>query len=345
TRRNSLMMKQKGKVVELEQENIRAKKLELLADYAEWIKQQGFTKGSIKDHLDKLYLFWKFAEAQGVLVDGQMDLAAIDRDMMAEYQGFVFDYVSPKTHQKLKCNTQINYLSYVICFFRFLEKSKRINTNPANIIKLPRSPYLLPAVMLKSSEVLKLLKAPDTGKALGFRDRVILEILWSSAPRLSELLDLEVEDVNLETRLLRIREGKGQKERIIPLGKGACAWLAEYIPNVWPLLAKDKTKLLLPSRFSKRMDKAGWKRKLEIYLDVAGIEKPFTTHGFRHMLATEMLKNGADLRHIQQMLGHDSLKTTQRYLHIVKAELKKVHKKSHPREQSPLAPIRYQGSV
>ena len=320
----------------------------VLDDYREWIRGQGLSKNSPVDHVAKLAHFWRFLARRGLLNDGRVNWPDIDRDAIAEYQAYIFDHVSRITGKKLACNTQINALSYLQSFFRFLKKTKRIALNPADIIKLPRPPQLLPAVLLKPAEMRRLLAVPDTQTVIGFRDRTILEVLWSSAPRLSELIALTVEDLNFKEGLLTIRAGKGQTERVLPIGIGALAWTREYLHSVRGLLRRHRrsedTSVLFLNRCGQPMQKTGWEAKMAVYTDRARINPKFTTHSFRHQLASDMLKNGADLRHIQQMLGHESLTTTQRYLHVVKGELLKVHSQTHPKERLPVQPVTYRGS-
>ena len=320
----------------------------VLDDYREWIDGQGFSKGSATDHLAKLTHFWPFLARHGLLTDGRVDWLDIDRDVIAEYQAHIFQFVSPITRKKLSCNSQINYLSYLQTFFRFLLRTGRIALDPAEIIKLPRAPQLLPAVMLKPDEMRRLLGVPNVQTVIGFRDRTILEVLWSSAPRVSELCAVAVDDLNFAEGLLTIREGKGQTERVLPIGEGALAWTAEYLRAVRPLLRQHRRSGNSPALFLNRtgqaMTKGGWEAKMRVYTTRARVDPLFTTHSFRHQLASDMLKNGADLRHIQQMLGHESLTTTQRYLHVVKGELLKVHAQTHPKEKLPVMPVAYRGS-
>jgi integrase/recombinase XerD len=320
----------------------------VLKDYCVWIDSQGFSKNSPKDRLDKLTHFWRFLTRRGLLSEGRVNWLDIDRDFIAEYQAYIFDYTSRHTGKKLACNSQINYLSYVQSFFRFLKITKRIAINPTDIIKLPRAPQLLPAVLLKPAEMRRLLAAPSVNTVIGFRDRVIMEVLWTSAPRLSELCAIAVDDINFDEGMLTIREGKGQVERVLPIGEGALAWNREYIRAVRPLLQghrrSSKSDALFLNRYGLPLKKFGWEAKMRVYGNRARINPLFTTHSFRHQLASDMLKNGADLRHIQQMLGHGDLTTTQRYLHVVKGELLKVHGQTHPKEKLPAQPVTYRGS-
>lgn len=319
---------------------------DLLEAFEAWIRLQGFSQNSPRDHRQKVGRFFAFAERRG-LVDqsGQVDLREIDQEVIADYQAFLFETVSEKTGRKLSTASQINYLSYLEAFYRFLKSTKRIVIDPTEIIRLPRHPKPLPAVLLEPQEVRKLLAQPNLHNPLGFRDRTMLEVFWSTGMRVSELTGLEVADVRFEEGLITLRAPKGRKDRSIPVGEGALGWLYEYIERVRPMLAKggDDPHLFL-NRHGRGLDKTGVFCKLKLYRRRAGLRKPIGTHTFRHTLATEMLKAGADLRHIQEMLGHDNLHTTQRYLHIVKAELKKVHGKTHPREVHPSQPVQYRGS-
>lgn len=306
----------------------------LLKSWAEWIEAQGFAPGSVKDHRQKLQGFLEF-------LDGK-DLLEADKKTLAAYQSHLFETVSKKTGKKLSCNSQINRLTVLKNFYRFLQQTGRIARNPAEIIVLPRHPKLIPPVLLKSREMKQLLETPDLGNPLGFRDRTIMEVFFATGMRLTELTSSAVEDLNFEESLIHIKHGKGQKQRLVPMGEAARNWLHEYLENVRPILSKDSnTTAVFLNRFAKRIDKNGWQKKLAEYVKAAGLKKNFTTHCFRHQLATSMLERGADTRHIQEILGHETLKTTQRYLHVVKAELKRIHAKSHPREAAPVAPINY----
>jgi integrase/recombinase XerD len=320
----------------------------VLDDYREWIRSRGLSKTSPTDHVQKLTHFRKFLARRGLLNEGRVNWLDINRDIIAEYQAYIFDYTSRQTGKKLACNTQINYLFTVQTFFRFLKSTKRIALNPANVIKLPRPPQLLPAVLLKPVEMRRLLAVPDVKTVLGFRDRTILEVLWSSAPRMSELLALTIEDLDFKEGLLTIRQGKGQTERVVPIGAGALAWMGEYLYSIRRYLRKlrrsPETRIIFLNRYGQPMQISGWEYKMQVYVRRARISPLFTAHSFRHQLASDMLKNGADLRHIQQMLGHENLTTTQRYLHVVKTELLKVHGQTHPKERLPVQPVTYRGS-
>ena len=311
----------------------------LLKSWAEWIAAQGFAEGSTTDHRHKLQAYLDF-------LDGDDPLEA-DAATLADYQSHLFELVSAKTGKRLSCNSQINKLTACKNFYRFLRQTGRIAVDPAGSIVLPRQPRLLPPVLLKPAELRRLLDAPDLSNPLGFRDRTIMEVFYATGMRLSELTSLAVADLDFEQGLVAIRDGKGGRDRIVPMGGAARNWLAEYLAHVRPVLLKerdcgrapakckpDESEAVFLNRFAKRIGKSGWHKKLGEYLDSTRIRKPFASHCFRHQLATAMLEGGADTRHIQEILGHETLKTTQRYLHVVKAELKRIHKKSHPRERN-----------
>jgi len=299
----------------------------LLKSWAEWIAAQGFAEGSTTDHRHKLQAYLEF-------LDGDDPLEA-DAAKLADYQSHLFELVSAKTGKRLSCNSQINKLTACKNFYRFLRQTGRIALDPAGSIVLPRQPRLLPPVLLKAAELRRLLDAPDLSNPLGFRDRTIMEVFYATGMRLSELTSLAVADLDFEQGLVAIRDGKGGRDRIVPMGEAGRNWLTEYLAQVRPVLLKEhETSAVFLNRFAKRIGKSGWHKKLSEYLDSTRIRKPFASHCFRHQLATAMLEGGADTRHIQEILGHETLKTTQRYLHVVKAELKRIHKKSHPRERN-----------
>jgi len=312
--------------------------------WRQWLAVGGYSANAQKDFPEKVKLLRRFLEGRTgpdgkpIIDGGRIDLAAIDTDTMGDYQAYVYDYVSRRTGQRLKTQTQIHALSYVQSLFRFLRQTKRIVFDPARVIRLPRQPQSIPSDILTPEEVKRMLAQPDLGTPTGFRDRCLLEVLWSTGMRANELVSLAVEDIDFAQSFCTILHGKGGKQRVVPVGQIALNWLREYIDQARPLLAdpheptRTGSAPLFLSRWGKRLEKSGLFFKLHAYRDRAGIRKHLTSHSFRHTLATEMLNSGADLRHIQEMLGHEKLTTTQRYLHIAKGDLKKVHAHTHPRE-------------
>lgn len=298
-----------------------------LAAWAAWLRLQQRSEASVKDHREKIKPFLRFLEAQGIVLD------EVDGRVIADYQAHLFECVSMKTGKRLACSSQINRLTALKNFFRFMQRNARIVLDPCSVIVLPQQPKLLPPVLLKPDEVRRLLDAPDLHNPLGFRDRVILETFYATGLRLSELLSLAVDDLDFEQALIRVQHGKGDRARLVPMGGTCGEWLRRYLADVRPVLLRNTTtQRLFLNRFAQPLDKNGWHKKLNELVKLARINSAFSTHGFRHMLATSMLERGADTRHVQELLGHENLTTTQRYLHVAKAELKKVHARTHPRE-------------
>lgn len=308
-----------------------------LEAWAAWLRLQQRHAASVKDHQQKLKPFLAYLAAHGHTLD------ETDPRIIADYQAANFETISHKTGERLSCSSQINRLTALKNFFRFLHHTGKIALDPCSVIVLPRLPKLLPPVLLKPAEVMRLLKQPDVHNPLGFRDRTILETFYATGLRLSELIALTVDDLNFTENLITVRCGKDARGRLVPMGAHAADWLQRYLHDVRPVLLQSATRLALATthheqqtlflnRFAKPLQKNGWHKKLLEYIRMARLDPAFSTHAFRHMLATQMLEGGADTRHVQEILGHENLSTTQRYLHIAKGELKKVHAKTHPRE-------------
>ncbi len=223
------------------------------------------------------------------------------------------------------------YSSSIKGFFLFLSEHNYIQHNPTVNLSSTKLSRNLPTV-LSFEEVEKILEQPKTSNNLGLRDKAILELLYSSGLRVSELLNLTIGDLFLDDEVIRVL-GKGSKQRIVPIGSSAINWLTTYLTKVRPLLQKrmkSENVIFLNSRGSKLSRMAIWKivRK---YCDAAEIEKDVHPHTFRHSFATHLLEGGADLRAVQEMLGHSDISTTQIYTHIDREFIKQIHKDFHPR--------------
>jgi len=302
-------------------------------------------------------LYWiTFLEAEGI------PFKEATPETFNRYQAWLLNYTS-RFNRPLGINTQLLILSAVKVFYRFLHESGQLHHNPAAKLRLPKERKSLPTAILTAAEARRLLKQPDLNTVSGFRDRTLLEVLYSCGLRIGELRRLKEKDFDSFNRTLAVREGKGDKDRLVPLGETACRYLAEYIENVRPLLvaagqrcAKRKSSRapssmssdscpLFLNRYGGMFGVSGLCRKIKGYARAAKIEKTITVHSFRHTLATGMLQRGAELRHIQAILGHDHLHTTERYTRIVKTELRRVQAKHHPREaiDLPEGAIKYRG--
>lgn len=314
---------------------------DLIRAFQDYMAASGYSPRTLKHYRDILFYWRKYLDEKQIVAPDQ-----VTPQLAADFQAWLYDYKS-RFRRSLTLMTQIAVLSAVRMFYRFLVKTRRILSDPSAAIQLPKVPQRLPANILTPREAKRFLAQPDTATVIGFRDRTILELLYSTGLRLNELLTLNPEDIDLDQSAVHVRHGKGNKERLLPLGESAARYLGEYVRRVRPLLTHGRPDgRLFVNRLGDPLQKSGLCIKLHVYGERAKLKKRITVHTFRHTLATEMLKRGADLRHIQEMLGHESLTTTQRYTHLVKTELRRVQGKFHPREQSemPEAIFRYRGT-
>ena len=216
-------------------------------------------------------------------------------------------------------------------FYRFLVVAGHLPSNPADDLRAPRAWKTLPK-FLSVEEVDKLLEAPDVSEPRGLRDRALIEVLYATGLRVSELVNLKPQDLNLESGYLTTT-GKGRKQRLVPLGDEAASWVARYLKESRPALLKKRAspRLFVNARGGTGLSRVGFWKILTAYGRQAGIGTSLSPHVLRHSFATHLLDRGADLRAIQMMLGHADLSTTQIYTHILDARLRAVYDKFHPR--------------
>jgi integrase/recombinase XerC len=217
-------------------------------------------------------------------------------------------------------------LSALRTFFRFLVREDELTRSPMLLIHAPRGVQRLPAI-LSVAEIERLMDAPDPSTPLGSRDRCMFEVLYATGARLSELLALELEDIDWSGHSLRVL-GKGNKERIVLLGDLAGDALEVYIHRARPLLVTEDTTALFLSRLGKRLSVRGFHLILHGHLKTAGITRHVTPHTLRHSFATHLIEGGADLRSVQELLGHASVSTTQVYTHVSEGYLREVYAKA-----------------
>jgi integrase/recombinase XerD len=230
----------------------------------------------------------------------------------------------------LSAKTIVRNLVAIRTFFRFLVQEGTLQANPIEELESPKIDKTLPEI-LTLQEVERLLEQPDPQTPLGIRDRAMLEVLYATGMRVSELTRLPTQQVNLEGGYVLLF-GKGSKERIVPLGREAMKWVAFYLQNARGRLAKGKEDhLLFMSQWGRGMTRQQFWKKIKEYGRKAGIRKRITPHLLRHSFASHLLERGADLRSVQLMLGHADISTTQIYTHVTGDRLKKVHQRYHPR--------------
>lgn len=233
--------------------------------------------------------------------------------------------------QPLGWTTQASKLTAVRMLLTWASRTKQILVNPAADMELPRLPKRLPRAVLSVSEAERVLAQPDLTTALGLRDRAILEVLYSTGLRRMELIGLDLPDLDAERAVVLVREGKGKKDRLVPIGARAIAWVHRYLDSVRPRLvrARDPGALFLSARGT-RIRPTRLTERLHRYVVVAGVGKPGSVHIFRHTMATLMHDAGADIRDLQEILGHAQLSTTEIYTHVSIERLKAVHAQTHP---------------
>ncbi|MFC3284301.1 site-specific tyrosine recombinase XerD [Litchfieldella rifensis] len=229
---------------------------------------------------------------------------------------------------QLRSNARL--LSSLRRFYRWALASGTIDHDPLAEVRLPRVRPSLPET-LDEPEVERLLEAPDLDTAIGLRDRAMLEVLYGSGLRVSELVGMTVDAVNLRQGVIRVL-GKGDKERLVPIGEEAIAWLERYLRAGRGALMSDITRLpLFPGRGDGFMTRQTFWHRIKAHARTAGIDKPLSPHTLRHAFATHLLNHGANLRVVQLLLGHSDLSTTQIYTHVAQARLEALHADHHPR--------------
>jgi integrase/recombinase XerD len=293
---------------------------------------------SLQDYLHFLRVEKQLA--QNTLVSYEKDLISYIHDLSESQQIHSFQDVE-RMHilahlQNLKSSghsarTLARHISSIRSFHQFLLREKVSSSDPTVHLEMPQQDRTLPKV-LSIEEIEELLEAPNRSKPQGLRDRAMLELLYASGMRISECISLSIEDVHLTMGFVRCY-GKGGKERIIPLGRTALSACEEYLREGRPKLVKkeNRTDSLFINQRGKGLTRQGFWKLLKEHALKAGIKNEITPHTLRHSFATHLIENGADLRAVQEMLGHADISTTQIYTHVSKTRLKEVYKQFHPR--------------
>ena len=296
-----------------------------LRRYLEHLGVRGYRPMGIAtaDRYIREFIGW--ADERGVTHASQ-----VSRQVLERYQRWLYHY-RKKDGSPLSAAGQRCKLVPLRGFFRWLTKAAEIPANPAADMELPRQLKRLPRVVLTSEEVEAVMAAVDLGQPLGLRDRAMLEVLYATGMRRHEITRLELGDIEAERGVVLIREGKGGKDRLLPLGERALYWVGEYLERGRTELAwnaADKTLFLGVE--GKPMRPLWLSTVIARRVDAAGIGKRGGCHLWRHTMATLMLEGGADLRFIQAMLGHAELSTTQIYTQVAIRQLQAVHAMTHP---------------
>jgi integrase/recombinase XerD len=291
-----------------------------LKEYLAYLKlEKNLSGNTISSYRNDIYSFIRFLEEHKIEDPSKIESRIIIR------------FFTNLEKIGLTSSTAARYFSSLKGFLNYLFTNNYIKNNPIEKVSPPKLGKTLPGV-LSFEEIDKILSLPDTNEILGLRDKTILEVFYACGLRISELISLKLSDLFLNEEMIRVF-GKGSKERIVPIGSSAINWINVYLTKSRPLLQKkmkSENHLFLNSRGSKLSRMGVWKI-VSRYIKESGIEKDAHPHTFRHSFATHLIEGGADLRSVQEMLGHADISTTQIYTHIDREFIKQVHKQFHPR--------------
>jgi integrase/recombinase XerC len=283
-----------------------------------------------------------FAQHQAGTMTAVATLPAvsIDKLLLTVTTDSVRAYLAFLNEKNYSKSTIARKLATLRSFYKFLVKRNFLESNPVTAVRTPKQEKKLPR-FLEYEEVKRLLSTPPTNSWLGARDRAIMETLYSTGIRVSELVALNLDDIDFLGEILHVR-GKGKKERITPIGSSALQSIQHYM-EFRNKRAQNNTnfdaKVLFVNKHGRRLSTRSVRRKMDKYLKMAGLDPAISPHTLRHSFATHMLNNGADLRSVQELLGHQSLSTTQVYTHLTTKRLKEVYDNAHPRSSDQANPL------
>ncbi len=285
-----------------------------------WL-ESGLSDNTLSAYRSDLIIFSNWATKQNI--DPQnVDLICPDPDAISRFINF-------RSHTSSR-KSAVRALSSLRRFYQYLIREEYLKVDPCRDTVAPASAKHLPKT-LSQQDVERLIFAPDVNTALGKRDRAMIEVLYATGMRVSELVGLNVNQIDLTIGACRVI-GKGRKERLVPVGDDATEWVSVYISEARSdIMRHNLSDALFISKGGKAITRQGFWQNLKRYGKICGIEHPISPHILRHAFATHLLDNGADLRSVQMLLGHSSLSTTQIYTHIAQERLKNLHKTHHPR--------------
>ncbi len=294
-------------------------------DYLDWIEVHNYSPRTVVGFGASLAVFVTWCAERGVTRP-----AEVTRPVLERYQRHLFHRRKPDG-TPLSNRTQYGRLVPIRGLFRFLVRHNRILSNPASDLEMPRVEHRLPRHVLSASEAEAVLAVPELSLGFGVRDRAMLEVLYSTGMRRRELIGLSVWDLDAERGTVTIRQGKGRRDRMIPIGERAAAWVAKYSADVRATLeVPPDAGVLFLTKEGLDFTPDHLSGLVSRYVDAADMAKRGSCHLFRHTMATLMLEGGADIRFIQQMLGHAELSTTQVYTQVSIRALKAIHTATHP---------------
>ena len=293
--------------------------------FLQWSEIKGLTEQTVRSRNRSLRRFIGWCDDRSL--EHPRD---ITKPILEGYQKHLFDH-RQTNGEPLTFSSQHSLLTPVKAFFKWLTRENHILYNPASEMELPKHRRGIPKNILSVNEMKRVLDLPDTNCPYGLRDKAILELLYSSGIRRMELVNLDIYDVDRGRETLLVREGKGKKDRMLPMGKSALHWVEKYRLESRPqIINGSHEKHLFLTDYGEPFAKNRLSALVKRYLYHAKIDKPGSCHLFRHAMATHMLDNGADIRFIQAMLGHSDLSTTEIYTQVSVEKLRQIHAATHP---------------
>ena len=294
-------------------------------EFLEWARAIGRSDQTVDTRARALKRFIAWCDERGIDHPKDVTLAVLER-----YQRYLFHYRKPNG-EPLTFGSQQTMLVPLKSFFQWAARDRHILYNPASELVLPRLPRRLPKHILTVVDIEAIINQPDSATPSGLRDRAILETFYSTGIRRSELIHLALYDVDTRGGSLTVRGGKGGRDRVVPLGARAAAWVEKYRDDVRPLLVAGRDDgVFFLTDFGEAFEKNRLGDLVKGYVERAGFDVVGSCHLFRHAMATHMLENGADIRFIQAILGHKNIETTAIYTQVSIAKLKEIHAATHP---------------
>jgi len=293
--------------------------------YLEWLRVQNYSERTVENRHLYLGYFIAWCAERGIARPVE-----VTRPILERYQRMLFHY-RKRSGNPLSFRSQHSRLVPVRAYFKWLTRQNVLLANPASELDLPRLEKRLPKHVLSAAEAEQVVNQADVDEDLGVRDRAILETLYSTGIRRMEVIGLTLFDLDVERGTIMVRQGKGKKDRMIPIGDRAVAWIEKYVTDVRPgLVVEPDDGTLFLTNTGDPFTPNRLTQLVRNYVDAAEIGKRGACHLFRHTMATIMLENGADIRFIQEMLGHAELSTTQIYTQVSIKKLKEIHTATHP---------------
>lgn len=314
--------------------------IKLVEEYLKEIQAQGLSAGTHSSKKQKLYRLLDFLLTRSITNMNQVTQQTIE-----DYHTSVRERRKYHTEKLLNVRTVILHLSAVKLFFKWLVNRKIIFVDPSASLELPKVIRPLPRNILSQKEMERILLIPDVSTLIGMRTRAILEVFYGTGIRRQELLNLNLYDIDLSEGILKINKGKGSKDRVLPLGKTARYFIKKYIQevrgksvhpmNLGQSLKRQKEPALFLNSYGKRLGGSRVERMVRSLVNQVNPRVKRVCHSLRHSFATHMLQGGADLRKLQEMLGHSRLRSTEIYTQVKPLDLKKTYRKYHPRAIDP----------